>query len=315
MQNHYSGYRAPGFRFRFNIRSISHHAIFLPIEMKALPEIQRMLKGESILAVFNASTIMEARKAFHNLRYNYDFAFWAAREYYIRDIMDADNIIPLILNDYQSYFIDIIQKRYFNRIFGRYIITKSFGKVGVTTCVHAYILWLQIYKCWNHSYLCTNSEIAINPLKTNLCRYLKREITPPEKYIYLPKADRRAFFNTYRSPDYIRGINLGYVHYADMSRWRDPENRFSSRVYKAATSAVLLSHDTLVVLEGNIPMEDRLQIQKYKTSGIPYNERLDRLSHLTINPYFLSQVISNYVPDSFGINFHINLNHLPTLDP
>ncbi len=283
--------------------------------MKSLPEIQRLLKGESILSVFNATTIKEARKAFHHLRYNYDFAFWAAREYYIHDIKDADNIIPLKLNNYQSYFIDIFQKRYFNRKFGRYIITKSFGKVGVTTCVQAYILWLQTFKCWNHSYLCINSEIAINPLKTNLCRYLKREITPPEKYIYLPKADRRAFFNTYRSPDYIRGINLGYVHYADMSRWHDPENRFSSRVYKAATSAVLLSHDTLIVMEGNIPKKDYLKIQKSLPHGIPYNERLDRLSHFTNNPYFLSQVISNYVPDSSGINFHINLNHLQTLDP
>ncbi len=121
MPNSLSGHQAPGFRFRFHIRSISHRAIFLTIEMKSLPEIQRLLKGESFLSVFNASTIMEARKAFHHLRYNYDFAFWAAREYYVRDIKDADNIIPLVLNEYQSYFIDIFQKRYFNQELGRYM--------------------------------------------------------------------------------------------------------------------------------------------------------------------------------------------------
>ncbi len=112
------------------------------------------------------------------------------------------------------------------------------------------------------------------------------------------------------SPDYIRGINLGYVHYADMSRWRDPENRCASRVYRGATSAVLLSYHTLVVMEGNIPKEERLQIQKYKTPSLPYHERFACLTHLTNNPYFLRQVILNYVPDSKAVNFHINLNHL-----
>ncbi len=112
------------------------------------------------------------------------------------------------------------------------------------------------------------------------------------------------------SPDYIRGINLGYVHYADMSRWRDPENRCASRVYRGATSAVLLSYHTLVVMEGNIPKEDRLQIQKYKTPGITYNECLGRLAHLTNNPYFLHQVIINFVPDSSSTFIHINLDHL-----
>lgn len=278
--------------------------------MKELPVIKRLLNGEDPKLVFNSDSIHAARKAFCELRMEFDFAYWAAREYFIRDINDADNIIPLYLNKYQLYIIDIFQKRYHDHKFGRYIITKSFGKVGVTTCVQAYILWQQIYKCENNSYFCTNSEIAINPLKTNLCRYLKRDITPPEKYIYLPKADRRAFFNTFRSPDYIRGINLGYVHYADMSRWKDPENRCSSRVFKAATSAVLLSYHTLVVMEGNVPKEDHLQIQKHQTPGLPYKERLASLTHLTNNPYFLNQVILNYVPDSKTINFHINLNHI-----
>lgn len=278
--------------------------------MKNLPMIKQLLNREDPKVVFQTNSIHSARKAFCELRKKFDFAYWAALEYYIRDINDADNIIPLILNNFQSYIIDIFQKRYQNRELGCYIITKSFGKIGVTTCVQAYILWLQTYKCWYHSYLCTNSEIAIHPLKSNLCRYLKREITPPEKYIYLPKADRSAFFNTFRCPDYIRGINLGYVHYADMSRWYDPENRYSSRAYTAATSAVLLSYDTLVVMEGNIPKEERLKIKKYKTPGITYNERLGHLTYLTKNPFFLNHVIINQVPSQSSIYHYINLDHL-----
>lgn len=310
MPNPYTGRNSTGYRICFHASKISHRPLFLPMEMKDLPVIKQLLNREDPKVVFQTNSIHSARKAFCELRKEFDFAYWAACEYYIRDIEDADNIIPLALNKYQFHIIDTFQKRYQNRELGRYIITKSFGKVGVTTCVQAYIMWLQTYKCWNHSYLCTNSEIAIHPLKSNLCRFLKRDITPPEKYIYLPKADRSAFFNTFRCPDYIRGINLGYVHYADMSRWYDPENRYSSRAYTAATSAVLLSYDSLVVMEGNIPKEKRLEIQKYKIPGIPYNERLGRLSHLTNNPYFLHQVIINFAPDSSGIFIHINLDHL-----
>ena len=83
--------------------------------------------------------------------------------------------------------------------------------------------WRQTCHLNNHSYTCSSSDIALNPLKTNLCRFLHRDVVPAERFIYLPGSDRRAFFNTFRSPDYIRGIDLGYVHFADMSRWRHPD--------------------------------------------------------------------------------------------
>ncbi len=310
MRNPLSGLGCPDFRFRLQHRALSHRSIYLPLSMKQHPKIQRLLKGESLLSVFDAYTIESARHAFDELRYHYDFAFWAAKEYYIRDIKDADNIIPLKLNNFQTYLMDIIQKRYFNMQSGRYIITKSFRKVGITTCVQAYILWLQIFRCHKHSYTCSASDISVYPIKTNLCTYLHRDIVPSEKFIYIPKADRKAFFNTYRTPDYIRGIDLGYVHFADMSRWYDPEGKDASRVYAAATSAVLMRSDTLVILEGNIPKEDRFQLVKHQSFNIPFSIRLMRLAHLSKNPFFLDHVAMANSPTSFGPHlFHINLDH------
>lgn len=310
MTNPLSGLHCPDFRFRLQHRALSHRSLYLPLAMKQHPKIQRLLKGESLLSVFNALSIKSARHAFDELRYHYDFAFWAAKEYYIRDQKDADNVIPLSFNNFQHYIIDILQKRFFNQQFGRYIITKSFGKVGVTTCIQAYMLWMQIYKCNKHSYTCSASDISIHPLKSSLCRYLKRDIVPSEKFLYIPKADRKAFFNTYRSPDYIRGIDLGYVHFADMSRWYDPDGDDASRVYAAATSAVLLRFDTLVILEGNIPKEDRFQMEKHQSFNIPYDIRLMRLAHLSKNPFFLDHVAMANAPTTYPSPlFHINLDH------
>ena len=310
MSNQYSGYQAPGFRFCFHVTSIAHRPLFLPLQMKRLPQIQRLLNGESPLEVFNCDNIHSARNAFCSLRKKFDFAYWAAKEYLIRDIKDPDRIVPLTLNNFQHYLIDILQKRFHNHQIGRYIITKSFGRVGLTICIQAYMLWLQSYQCANNSFTCSSSSINLYPLKSDICRFLKRDIVPSDPWIYLPNADRRAFFNTFRSPDFIRGINLGYVHLTDMSKWNDPDGDDASRVYTASSSAVLLTYHTLVVLEGNIPKKDRFQPEKHRSFNIPWNIRLMRLSHLSKNPFFLDHVVMASTPSaSDPLLFHINLDH------
>ena len=307
IRNPHSGRLSAGFRFRFKIRAISHQAIYLPLEMKELPQIQLLMHGSSPLEVFNCQSLQSARMAFNELRKQFDFPFWAVTEYYVRDIDDPDRIVPLWLNPFQHKITDTFLKRYFNQEIGKYIITKSCGRVGVSTCVQAYILWRQTYHFPKHSYTCSASDISIHPLKTNLCRYLHREIVPSDKYLYLPKSDRRAFFNTYRNPDYIRGIDLGFVHFADMSRWYDPDGNDASRVYVAATGGVLMRYYSLVVLEGNIPKPARFDMKKHQQIFIPWKIRLLQLAHLTRNPFFLNHVALANIPNAEPHLFPINL--------
>lgn len=308
--NQYTGRNSPGFRFCFHIRAIAHRSIFLPLVMKNLPQTQRLLKGESPLSVFKCDSYREARLKFSELRKKFDFAYWAITEYYIHDINDADNMITLRMNSYQRYLIDIMQKRYHNRQFGRYVVTKTFPRCGLTTCIQAYITWLQTYQCCNNSYTCSSSEINLHPLKADLCRFLKRDVVPSEKWIYLPERNDRALFNTYRSPDFCRGINLGYVHLADMSKWKDPEGLLSSRTYAAASSAVLLDYFTLVMLEGNIPKEVRFPFRTLKISHLPFDIRLWNLKHLSNNPFFLAHVVNASHPIEHSCILHIHLDDL-----
>ena len=307
LRNPHTGRLSAGFRFRFNLRALSHKALYLPLEMKELPQIKLLLEGSSPLDVFSCQSLQSARKAFNELRKQFDFPFWAATEYLVRDIEDPDLIVPLRLNPSQHKIADTFLRRFFNREIGRYIITKSYGRVGVSTCVQAYILWRQTYHFHKNSYTCSASDISINPLKTDICRYLHRDVVPPYKFIYLPKPDRRAFFNTYRSPDYIRGIDLGFVHFADMSRWHDPDGDCASRVYAAATSSVLLKYYSLVVLEGNIPKPDRFQIKEHQKLFLPWKLRIIKLSHLSNNPFFLDHVAIANLPDTTPHLFPINL--------
>lgn len=309
-RNPFSGRNSSGYRFKFHVPSIAYNTLFLPIEMKSVPQIQQLIQGVHPLTVFNCCSLNSAKKAFCNLRKRYDFDYWAVKEYSIHDIDDADNIIPLRLNQYQFFVIDILRKRYFNRQFGRYIITKSLRRCGLSTCIQAYILWMQTFQRSNNSYVCSASDISLFPLKADLCRYLRRDIVPQDMGVFLPRVDGFAFFNTFRNPDSIRGINLGYIHFADMSRWLDFDSWKSVRAYSAAVSAVLLDYFTLVVLEGNIPNEHCFNIKKFirDSHGMNENERKRILSKYFRNPFFINEVLA--VSENRNSTFlHINLDH------
>lgn len=314
MPNPYTGHLSAGYRFRFQHRAISHHTLYLPLEMKTLPPIQDLLKGVSPLEVFEASDLKSARKAFVDLRKQYDFPFWAATEYYVLNIEDADEVVPLRLNKYQHEIADTFLRRYFDKQQAHYIIGKSFGRCGVTTCVQAYITWRQHFWWPKHSNTCAASEININPIKTNLCRFLKRDIVPKDKDIFLPKADgRRAFFNTYRTPDALRGIDFAYVHFANMSLWHDTDGENSKRAFAAATGGLLLSHRTILVLEGNIPDGSTLiNIMPPLSHSIysSYVRSRYELDPLCNNPYFLHEVLAAIY---YGNKSYFHLIHLDPL--
>lgn len=277
--------------------------------MKSLTQIGQLMQGESPLSVFECSSIQSARKAFREIRRKYDFDYWAATEYLIRDINDADTIVTLRLNDCQHHVIDIIRRRYFLRLRGRYIISKSCRRVGLSTCIQAYILWMQIYQCSNNSYTCGPRVISILPLKSNLCRHLHRDVIPADMGIFLPKVGWSAYFNTFRNPDAIRGVNLGYVHFVDMSRWKDTDSKKSVRAYTAPVTAVLLDYFTLVVLEGDIPKRKNLSIKKFVRKHPREKDpvRIKTLTKTFRNPFFINNVM--VAASSSGPYFHhIHIN-------
>lgn len=315
MTNPISGRNSPGFRFRFCVRSITHKTLYLPLAMKQLPEIKRLMEGYAPFSVFHCLSMDTVRHTFNELRKKYDFAYWCATEYYIHDMADADNIIPLRLNQHQHQIIDTFERRYFEQKHAAYIISKSFRRAGVTTCVQAYILWRQIYYFGRASNTCTASSINAHPMKENLCRFLKRDIVPQDDHILIPKADCRSYFNTYRTPDALRGIDFAYVHLANMTQWNDPDGRLSSRAYMAASGGVLYSHRTLIVMEGNIPPQPF-----YRDPALCHNmyQRVPFhcLSQVTKNPYFLREhLVANEPDPTITPFFHLILLNDPESPP
>ncbi len=308
MHDPFTGKNCSGFRFRFHVRSLSNLSFYLPIEMKELPQIKQLLQGESPLSVFHCHSKRYAMCALSEIRRRYDFDYWAATEYFIQDINDPDRIVPLILNESQLHVVDIMRKRYTLRQMGRYVISKAQRRCGLTTCIQAYILWMQTFQRSNNSYTCGPNDLHINPLKSNLCRFLKKDFTSFQSGIFLDHIRWFAYFNTFLSPDAIRGRNIGFVHLADMSRWKDPSSKKTRRAYTAAISGVLLEYFTLVLLEGDLPKRKSFDVKRflreYPQESNPF--RIKRLSKAFKNPFFLNEIlVADSFPDPYFFHIHI----------
>lgn len=273
------------------------------------------MKGEGPCIVFKVSSIKEAKEAFRELRCSYDFAYWAATKFKIRDISDPEQIVTLALNEHQHCIIDTFQKRYFKKLPGRYIITKQSPRIGVTTCVQAYILWLQTYSCCcSNSQTCSANEFANSRLRENIYRHLGKTIFPVKKKITLFNGYIGAYFNTVRNPDSLRGIDFSYVHLANMSSWRDRDMTLSSRAFNAAISGILHHYFTLIVIEGDLPKSKYFNLNEIRSPehpAIPTSQY--RL--LIANPHFLHLLTANAIPLNTSSTSSSTKTTAPTPDP
>lgn len=253
--NYLTGRKAIGFRFRFVNKAISRCPLYLPIAMKENAHVKALMDGVHPKKTFCTDDIRIARKYFNNIRCQYDFSYWAATQYYIRDINDPDNIVTLKLNTKQDFAIGVMQEYFDMKQTKRFVITKNCGRVGLTTAVQAYILWRQLYCFPGKSLVCGASDFNLYHMKVNMARFLGRFCNPNDKWIHIDQYFRGAFFNSFTNPDAPRGIDFRYVHMADMSKWHDNKGILSRRAYVANVSGVLLDYSSLIVLEGNRPKD------------------------------------------------------------
>lgn len=257
MRNPFTGFDSPGYRFRLNCRPISHSPLYLPLAMKSDPLVIRLRNGESPLSVFSVSNIRDARQAFHTLREKYDFTFWAARQFFVKDINDPDTLVPLILNNRIDLVISIMEERYFDKKMGRYVITKSGGPCGLTTALQAYVLWRILYSPYKGTaHICGASKFNTHHLKANLARFLHLPSIPSYNRIYFsPYGGRPSsfLFSSVKNPDATRGIDLNYAIFSDISKWHDHQRINSNRAAACSLGSVLLDYNTLFIYEGNLP--------------------------------------------------------------
>lgn len=309
-RNPLSGRNSAGPRFQFRVRSIARNNLYLPLRMKSLQEIQRLLNGESPLVVFNCDSILDARQAFYRLRKRYDFPYWAALEHYVPDMDNPLRSVPLVLNLYQHHVVDVFSRRAFEGRRGLYLISKSVPKCGLSTVVQAYILWLQIHNWHSNSISYASSSDDLCRFKANLCSTLKKTGVMEGFSISVTDTDAVAYFNTYMSPGILSGIDCGFLHLADMSKWNDRTAEKSSLIFSSSVSRLQRNPAALVIMEGDKPADPKV-MSVFKSSFVcPDTIRYLRLEAFGLNPFFLDNWLMVSDPDINALFHHIDLDYV-----
>lgn len=302
-RNPYSGRNSSGFRFRFHIPSISRLPLFLPIEMKELPQINILLEGGSPLEAFGVDSLDTARMLFRCIRKRYDFDYWAVKEFFVRDINDPDRIIPLHLNDRQIFAIDIIRRRYFLRRDGRYIISKTGSRCGLTTCIQAYIFWLRNINSGNSITWSVGDELS--SLKSTLHLNIHIPAYSSDTEVYVPDAQSYAFLFPYNKYDISRNSCrlVDYVHLSDMSKWDDKRCEYSIPLYVHSLDIIHESPHSLCVMEGDLPDPSGFSLTWWRNYFRNNGFQMALLDRFKVNPLLVNKIISQY-----SSLFHIDLD-------
>lgn len=303
MHNPISGHNSPGYRFRLRVRAISHRNIYLPLSMKCLPEIRSLLDGVSPLEVFKVSSIEEAGIAFNQIRERYDFPFWAATFYRIPDIHSPSCIVNLRLNDSQFHIIDVLLKRSFDGLSSKYIITKSSGPCGLTTCVQAYIFWLRNINSGNSITWSVGDELS--SLKSTLHLNIHIPAYSSDTEVYVPDAQSYAFLFPYNKYDISRNSCrlVDYVHLSDMSKWDDKRCEYSIPLYVHSLDIIHESPHSLCVMEGDLPDPSGFSLTWWRNYFRNNGFQMALLDRFKVNPLLVNKIISQY-----SSLFHIDLD-------
>lgn len=270
----FSGVNAPGSRFLFKAHALYRHPIWLPISMRSLPEIQAIQNGVSPLTALRSDSLNSARLKFCRYRLDFDFPFWAAYVCRIPDINDPDNLVPLILNSPQCKVIDTFLRRREQRLTGRYLITKSQPRIGLTTVIQAYIFWSQTRVWHGNSYTAVPRPLLNRTLKANLLRniFTQRRVfsslrplsdsdmadvrwerfdTDLSSIRILRHPNLKAHFGPVNDVHRARGIHFDYIHFPDLHTMNDPAGIITRDCYRSASGSIDIDPESLMVLEGD----------------------------------------------------------------
>lgn len=287
--NPISGLNSAGPRFKVRIRSLAHENMYLPVSMRSLPQMRLLLDGVSPLTVFNSTSIKHARLAFYRLRSKFDFPYWAALEFKVPDITNPHRIIPLRLNSLQHNLVDTFIHDSLDDGPRRYVITKTIPRCGLTTCIQAYIFWLQSYHIDN-SITCAHSDSEMNLMKANVARFLRK--AGGKHRVSINNEGISALFQSFHTPNVLGRLSGRFVHLADMAKWLDHSWEGTPHILSNALNGWRRQKAAMFVLEGDRPANPDFRMEDYRNYYIPEAVRLMQLSFFSSNPVFLNIMVS-----------------------
>lgn len=276
--NPVSGEGSVGERFELLLPDFPIRRQFLPVSMRKLPLVRRLMESGSVerfvTDVLKEECDDEARSAvveqFVRARVRHDFPFWAAVFIRIQSKEPGEGEILFRLSRPQRRFVAKLEEKRLAGLPIRLVLLKA-RQWGGSTVSQLYMAWLQLVHRVG-----LNSAIVSQTKKTSfairamydraLASYpvgmLHRPGEPFDErepkmvnvgmsadYKRVPQRDCTITIASYEAPDALRGDAYSLVHCSEVGLWSPTDMKSPESVVRSVCSGVLLRPYTMIIYE------------------------------------------------------------------
>ena len=265
----YSGEHCEGERFEFRMDDAPIPVMFLPVEMKREYVIKQFTDNRltSIQSYFELKGVEITEEMFFafwiefcNVRFSYDFEFFAVTELRIRDKITSEDI-PFILNRGQKKILHELEEQRKANVPIRLMFLKS-RQIGGSTLIQLYMTWIQtcIKKNWN-SVICAHiKDASINiraMLERAICNMTPikgKELTirafgGTQNIKFIPERGCTITVGTAIEPDSVRSQDAKMVHFSEMAFFPNTETNRTDALEASIVGTIPSEPYTVVVRE------------------------------------------------------------------
>ena len=275
--NPITGEGSIGQRKKVVIEDFPIDVMYLPVLMLQVPLIKKLVKAGSITTFLTdvlkvEDTEEERHKVVEQVvrvRYQYDFAFWAAMLVYISPKDGGDNIL-FWLNRPQRRLVEMLEGMRTNGQPIRVILLKA-RQWGGSTCIQLYMAWLQlVIKPGLNSLIAALQNSVADEIQDMFVRmidaypvamlyelgqaYVENEkkwagVGTSGNIHRVPQRNCKIKIGSAERPDSIRGGSYSLVHCSEVGLWKKTEKRTPEQMVRSACSGILLRPMTMIVYE------------------------------------------------------------------
>ena len=257
-----------GNRFELFVPEYSHLPFYFPNEMSELYPIRLLKKHKSIAAAIQAITKVQPNKddislfwlRLCELRYQYDFEFYAAACLIIRDKLTGADI-PFVLNRGQRKLLKTLEKQRTADIPIRVQLLKA-RQWGGSTLAQMYMNWIQIIhkQNWN-SVICAHvkdAAINVRAMYDNSIRkmqaingvqYTIKPFQQTQNIKEVPESGCRITVGTAVEPESVRSQDVKMVHFSEMALYPATQGNNPELLEASIVSSIPNTPYTLIVRE------------------------------------------------------------------
>lgn len=255
-------------RFEFKINS--KKILYLPVELKTIKHIDDIIKKGSF-ALYKPPkkeltqeklTITEWKTAYFKgiveLRYKYDFEFWAYNKIKIQQ-KEKGSMLPFLLRPAQRKLLHELEKLRKADKPIRIILLKA-RQWGGSTLTQFYFMWIQLYykQNWN-SVIVTEVLQQANNIKNMyeqaIALYPNQEYTmanavgKSSDVKQINETGCKIYIGSLQNPNALRSGNYAMAHYSEVGAWKATTKLKPSDLISSVSASIISRPYTIIVME------------------------------------------------------------------